>query len=139
MSAIVLERRLSEPEMPLRLIRQTRDAEPGFFGLAMILLLAMAPTAFAGLIDHRELLGASIWLKPFKFEVALCVYLVSLAFFARFLPPGTTARRWYRVYSPAVMLAIILEMMWIAGAAAIGTASHFNTSLAGQIVYPAMG
>ena len=50
------------------------------------MLAAMAPTAFAALVDSREFLGIDVWMKPFKFELALAVYTLTLAFFARFLP-----------------------------------------------------
>ena len=111
----------------------------GFFALGVTMLFAMAPTGFAAIVDERSFLGVDIWLKPLKFEAALFVYLLTLAVFARWLPAGTTGKNWYRVYRAAVMLAIVIEMAWIGGAAALGTASHFNTSLAGQIIYPAMG
>ena len=103
------------------------------------MLAAALPTAFASLVDGREFLGIDVWIKPFKFEMALVVYTWTLAFFARFLPAGTTARRWYRVYVGAVAAAIVLEMIWIGGAAALGTASHFNPTPFGDLIYSAMG
>jgi len=139
MSAIVLSPQLSSTIALSRLLKPIHDAEPRFFALGVALLFAMAPTGFAALVDARSFLGADIWLKPLKFEAALSVYLITLAFFARWLPTGTTEKRWYRVYGTAVMLAIVVEMAWIGAAAALGTASHFNTSLTGQIIYPAMG
>ncbi len=139
MSAIAFNSQSSPALSLLRLLKPIRDAEPRFFALGVAMLFAMAPTGFAALVDARNFLGADVWLKPLKFEAALFVYLVTLAFFARWLPAGTTDKRWYRVYGTAVVLAIVVEMAWIGGAAALGTASHFNTSLAGQIIYPAMG
>jgi hypothetical protein len=122
-----------------RLLKSLHDAESRFFGLGMLMLFAMAPTAFAAVADDRTFLGADIWLKPLKFEAALFVYLVTLSFFARFLPAGTTVRPWYRLYGLAVIIAIVAEMIWIGGAAALGTASHFNRGSIGGALYSVMG
>jgi hypothetical protein len=120
-------------------LQSWRDNEPGFFGLGLVMLAAMAPTAFAALVDHRTFLGFDNWVKPLKFEAALFVYLLTLAFFARWLPEGVAERRWYRIYRAAVMIAITAEMIWIAGAAGLGVASHFNRSPAGTVIYSLMG
>jgi hypothetical protein len=138
MSALSIPRSQSSVE-PARLIGMLRACEPRFFALGVLMLAAALPTAFAGLVDSREFLGIDVWTKPFKFEMALVVYTWTLAFFARFLPAGTTARLWYRAYVGAVAVAIILEMIWIGGAAALGTASHFNSTPFGDLVYSAMG
>ena len=121
------------------LVEALRTFEPRFFALGVLMLTAMIPTAFASLVDSREFLGIDVWVKPFKFEVALVVYTWTLAFFARFLPAGTIASRWYRAYVGAVAATIILEMIWIGGAAALGTASHFNPTPSGDLLYSAMG
>jgi hypothetical protein len=121
------------------LLDRLRQAEPTFYALAILNLLAIAPTLFAAYLDSRDFLGIDNWLKPLKFEVALFIYTLSLAFFARFLPAGMTSSRRYRVYGAAVAFAIVAEQAWIGGAAMLGTASHFNTSTFGQIIYGFMG
>jgi hypothetical protein len=122
-----------------RFLKSLQHAEPRFFCLGMLMLFAIAPTTFAAFVDDRVFVGADIWLKPMKFEAALFVYLMSLAFYARFLSTGTTASRWYRLYGLAVAAAIVAEMVWIGGAAALGTASHFNRGPIGGILYSVMG
>ncbi len=62
-----------------------------------------------------------------------------MSFYARWLPAGTLGRRWYRVYAAAVVAAMGIEMAWITGAAALGTASHFNTSPVGMAFFAMMG
>lgn len=114
-------------------------AEPAFFALAVALLFAMAPTSFAAWVDGRAFLDIDVWIKPLKFEVALVVYLLTLALFARWLPGGTVDRPWYRAYRFAVIAAIVAEMIWIGGAAMLGIASHFNRSPIGIVIYSAMG
>lgn len=107
--------------------------EPVFAGMALLLLLAMAPTLAAMAIDVRTHNGINIWGKPFKFEVALFVYLATLAWYAGWLPRQFRESRMYRGFSLVVAMAITLEMVWIAGAAANGTGSHFN------VAHPLMG
>ena len=101
-------------------------SEPIFTIAGLVLLAAMVPTAMAGIVDDRTLHGIDIWLKPLKFHFALTVYLLTLAFYARWLPAGMTARTGYRFYAGAVVAAIAAETLWISGAAAHGVASHFN-------------
>jgi hypothetical protein len=139
MSDIALRSTTSLPLEPRRLIAAAARHEPVFYGLALLLLAAMLPTGFAAAIDQREFLGVGVWEKPLKFEFALLVYLLTLVFFARFLPAGTQEKRWYRLYSAAVAAAIVAEMIWIGGAAALGTASHFNDTPAGSVLYGLMG
>jgi hypothetical protein len=121
------------------LFAELRRDEPRFLALGLIMLFAMAPTLFAAAIDSRAIPGVELWQKAFKFELALLVYLVTLAFFARFLPAGMAAGRRYRVYSDIVVAAIVVEMAWIGGGAALGTLSHFNTTPFGGILYGMMG
>lgn len=103
-------------------------AEPAFAAGGLLITLSLAVTIAASAIDQRLFEGNDVWLKPIKFQIALAVYLLSLAFFARFMPDGMT-RRWpWRIYAAVVMIAIFVELAWIGGSAAQGIASHFNTS-----------
>lgn len=89
-------------------------------------LALVPPTAFALLVDDRLWLGIPIWIKPLKFEVSLAVFFATLALFARWLPARVVHARWHRLYAASVVAATVAEMAWIAGAAALGTGSHFN-------------
>ncbi|MEO4001604.1 hypothetical protein [Mesorhizobium sp. CAU 1732] len=113
--------------------------EPALASVGLLMLAIMPPTLFAMLVDARTIQGVNVWMKPFKFEMALAVYVLTLVFFARYLSEGVRQRRWYRVYIGAVIAAIVLEVVWIGGAAAIGTSSHFNRTPIGDIIYSAMG
>ena len=96
---------------------------------AGVVMLALVPVTLAALVaDGRELYEIDIWIKPLKFELALVIYLFTLAAYARWLPSGTLERRWYQVYAAVVVFAIAYEITVIGGAAAAGTASHFNTA-----------
>ncbi len=120
------------PPMPALSLRGMIPAlfgpDPRLAVLGAVLLCSMIPTGLAMQIDPRLFQGESIWLKPLKFEFALAVYLLSLAFFARFLPAGMLDRRGFRIFSAVVILCILGEVAWIGGAAMFGTASHFNLS-----------
>jgi hypothetical protein len=114
--------------------------EPRFAGATLCLLILMLPTLAALALDQRTLLDVNVWVKPLKFEMALAVYLGTLAWFARWLPEKMRRARWYAGFSIAVILAITGEMVWIIGAAGSGVASHFNDSSAFMSsVYAVMG
>lgn len=111
-----------------------------FFTAAVLMFLSLAPTLVAALLDTRLFQGENIWQKPIKFQIALGIYLITLAFFSQWLPSGFLNRRWIRVFQSIVLICILGEMLWIGGAAFLGTASHFNlnTPLAGTL-YGIMG
>jgi hypothetical protein len=119
--------------------RMQRD-EPLLTATALFLALLVIPMLAAAMIDPRLHLGENIWIKPIKFAIALSVYTATLAFFARYLPAGTTGTRWYRLFMASVVVAIAAEQVWIGAAAALGTSSHFNLTEPGWAeIYPVMG
>jgi hypothetical protein len=105
--------------------RMWHDA-PAFTGLALFVALTAIPLLAAAMIDTRTFLDAPVWQKPLQFHLALGTFIITLAFFARFLPDGMQSRRW-RIYAGVVCFCIIAELVWVGGAATFGTASHFNT------------
>ncbi len=113
---------MTAPRSILNLKRMWQDA-PAFTGLALFLTLAMVPLLTAMTLDYRLFQGESVWLKPLKFHMALAIYLITLAFYARFMPP--TGQPW-RAFVAAVCVAVLAEVAGIGGAAANQTASHFN-------------
>lgn len=106
--------------------RMWHDA-PAFTGLALFIALTAIPLLTAAMIDTRIFLDAPVWQKPLQFHLALATYIITLAFFARFLPDGMRSRRW-RIYAAVVCFCILAELVWIGGAASYATASHFNTA-----------
>lgn len=113
--------------------------EPVLAAAGLVFLLMIPPTALAMLADDRLHHGIDIWLKPLKFQVALAIFSLTLAAYARWLPEGTMARRWYRRYVASVVVAMGAEIVWITGAAALGTSSHFNPTPVGMAFYAAAG
>ena len=67
---------------PALLGRMMADA-PLFIRLGLFLGASLAVTLAAQAIDPRLFQGESVWAKPVKFQIALTVYLLTLAFFAR--------------------------------------------------------
>ena len=53
--------------------------EPIFAGTALMMLALMPPTLLAMALDARTLDGVNVWIKPLKFEIALELYLGTLA------------------------------------------------------------
>lgn len=100
--------------------------EPVFAAAGFAMAALMAPTLIAAALDVRTLLDVNVWIKPLKFEAALAIYLVTLAWFAAWLPPGTTAKPWYRLYRGIVAASAAAEIAWIGAAALLGVPSHFN-------------
>ena len=99
---------------------------PRYVPLSVFLALAMIPMWAALALDARLLHGVNVWVKPLKFHFALSVYLLTLAWFTRYASPEVTSRPWWRRHERAVVFAVIAEALWIGGAAALGTGSHFN-------------
>lgn len=124
-TALELERQ-NAASNPAQYVAALFRNEPVFAGIALLLLFAMAPTLAAMAIDVRTHNGINIWHKPFKFELAIFVYIGTLAWYAGWLPRQFLENRIYRAFSVVVAAAIVLEMVWIAGAAANGVGSHFN-------------
>lgn len=102
--------------------------EPVMTALGLFLAFSLAVTLAAAQIDPRIVNGENVWLKPLKFQLSLTTYTLTLAFFARYLPRGLTARRAWRLWSGIVAFCILAEMAWIGAAAALGTTSHYNVS-----------
>lgn len=115
-------------------------AEPLFATTGFFLALTLLVTIPSLWLDTRVFQDANVWIKPIKFQIALSVFLLTLAFFARWLPSGFTERRLYRIYAVVVVFTVIGEMVWIGGAAMFGIASHYNTSSPLMAaIYPLMG
>jgi hypothetical protein len=91
---------------------------------AVMAVLAVATTVgiFA---DQRVLLGAPIWLKPFKFSVSFVLYAFTLAWMLSVLPRRSRLAEWAGV---VVVGIAVIEMAIIVIQSARGQASHYNES-----------
>lgn len=125
----------SHRSMPLldmikrEIIRIRQDA-PYLTGFTIFLALMVLPTLSAMALDDRLHNGINIWIKPFKFDVALVMYITTLAVLARWIPIATRQKLWFKIFTSSVIISTMLEIIWIKGAAASGIASHFNVASA---------
>ena len=124
--------------------REVARREPAYLATCVLIAVSIAPVLLAHGIDPRTVgpapIAEPIWLKPLKFQFALLVYLATLALFALARPERPRRPRAYRAFTWVVASAVALEIVWIAGAAAMGTTSHFNTGTpVGAAIYSAMG
>ncbi len=118
---------VASPAMKLtEVVIQWFRREPRFAGGAIIFAVLALPTLVAMGLDGRLYQGINIWTKPMKFTLSAAVYLGTLAWFAGWMRWETTQSTWYRWFSRIVLLATLLEILWVYGAAANGIGSHYN-------------
>src|SRR3712207_6347720 len=89
------------------------------------MLLVMTVALAGPLLDPRVITGAPAWLKPMKFAISISIYCFTLLWMLTFV---RGRRRLVGIVSWVTALALLVEMVLIAGAAALGTTSHYNMS-----------
>ena len=92
-------------------------------GVAMLLTLLAALVGI--LADPRVLTGAPAWLKPAKFAISISIYCFTLLWLLTFVRGRP---RLVGLIAWVTAVALLIEMVLIAYAAALGTTSHFNIS-----------
>ena len=128
---------LARPPFPLA--RLHADA-PAMTAAGLGLAALAVPFLWLAATDATTLDGEPVWLKPAKFAISLSLYLLTLAWAARWVPAPTRDRTPFRAFSGVVIGAVALETAWIAGGAGMDVRSHWNLSYLGQAwVYPLMG
>ncbi|MCI4657016.1 hypothetical protein [Cryobacterium zhongshanensis] len=78
------------------------------------------------LVDQRTLTGSPIWAKPLKFSISVLVYAASLAWLLGLLSARRRRLAWW--IGTVSTIGLVIEMVIIVGAAAVGITSHFNVS-----------
>jgi hypothetical protein len=92
------------------------------------------------LADTRLFQGVSVWLKPWKFQVSIGVYLLTLALFMTWLPAAALRTRSARYVVWVAVASGIFEVTYITWQAAFGLGSHFNLSTKlSAVMYSLMG
>lgn len=95
--------------------------------LAAAMLLLVAVSGVGMLVDPRQLLGVSVWLKPFKFGVSMAIFATTMAWLLS-LPMRARRLLWWLGTATAAVLLVDVGIVAYYGAQ--GTLSHFNTSSA---------
>jgi hypothetical protein len=93
-------------------------------GLMAVLALVTTVGVFA---DGRILLGAPVWLKPWKFAVSFALYGFTLAWMLSVLPRRSRLAEWAGVFIVGVA---VVEVTIIVVQAGRGTTSHYNQATA---------
>ncbi|GAB3811819.1 hypothetical protein GCM10027605_52520 [Micromonospora zhanjiangensis] len=92
----------------------------------MFAMAILAVVAAVGIVvDPRVLIGAPIWLKPFKFAVSFVLYGATLAWLLTLLPGRS---RLATRMATLIVAVAVLENAWIVGQVVRGQPSHFNAS-----------
>jgi hypothetical protein len=103
----------------------------GIAHLALFIILILV-----SVIDHRQLLGVNLWIKPIKFAISIAIYCLSWPLFLQYLPYGQLKRRFARFTA----FALVFEMLAIGSQAARGELSHYNQSgVYGKVLFALMG
>jgi hypothetical protein len=120
--------------------RSTRiEADPALLRIGVAVILSLLLTLPALLLDGRMFQGENVWVKPIKFQIALAVYLVTLAVFASLLPKDAATTRRLRWIGLALTLGTLAELLWVGGSAMFATASHYNPHPVMSAIYLSMG
>ena len=119
--------------------RRMRSAEPRFFAQRHAHAGRHGADRFRSFVDAAHFLGIDVWIKPLKFEFALVRLYSGRLPSLRGSCPRDEGQALVSGLRSTVVGAIVAEMNWIGGAAALGTASHFNQTPFGSVIYPADG
>lgn len=116
------------------------DREPILVAAGVVFLLAMVPTGLAHMLDDRVVGGVNVWLKPLKFEAALGLFALTLAWFIPMASRAFRASRTGRFVVWGFVWPATFEILYIAWRASRGEASHFNNSTpTAAVLYLLMG
>ena len=111
-----------------------------FWILGAVFALLIPILAWLYVQDPRLVDGINVWSKPVRFSASLSLFVITLAIVGRWISPEFWSQSWVANYVWLVILAIIIEMVWLIYAANSGVRSHFNFD-GGFLtaIYPVMG
>ena len=92
---------------------------------AIVSAAAAVITAALVLLDDRVLLGAPLWMKPFKFFISATLMSLTLAYV---IPRISQKSKRVQIASLTIIGSLAVELVLITWAAASETTSHFNVS-----------
>ena len=97
----------------------------------------LAITLVMPLVDSRQVLGVSTWLKPAKFAVSIALGAITLAWIINQLGPVS---RGVRRAAGIMVVSLAVELLVITVQAARGVPSHFNNAtMLGLVLFQIMG
>jgi hypothetical protein len=111
-----------------------------FATAAGILFLAMALSAPVGLaLDARTIAGASVWLKPFKFQLSVGIHVLTVVLALGALERSVREGRAVKVILLVFLAMSLFEVGWITVQGARGAPSHFANNPFDLAMYVLMG
>jgi hypothetical protein len=126
--------------LPGQTLARMKEAAPPLFWVGFVLLAISCLTLLLTLVDTRLFQGVSVWVKPWKFQVSIGVYLLTLALFMTWLPAAALRTRWARYVVWVAVASGLFEIAYITWQAAFGLGSHFNfTTTLSTVMYQLMG
>jgi hypothetical protein len=96
--------------------------EPLFYFGLVCLVLAIVFLLLSK-ISAVQLVGVSVWNKPFKFAFSIMLYAWTMAWYCQYLPSFNISR-----FNGAVIVLLGFEIVYITIQAGRGQLSHFNNS-----------
>jgi hypothetical protein len=110
---------------PLFWLDRARSGSGSCALVAALNILALVVVLILMRVDHRELLGINVWIKPAKFLISTTFYLLSIGWLLNYVESPIVMRS---SLGTIVGLLMFLENTGILVQAARGVRSHFNTS-----------
>lgn len=93
--------------------------------LAALMGVVLVGGIIGSIVDDHVITGVDGWFKPIKFALSIGIYAVTLSWLIGQL---TRFRRLAWWAGTIIVVTLLIEMIIIVGAAAVGTTSHFNVS-----------
>lgn len=116
-------------DLSIKIVWQNmRQATAVLTWVGLMLVLWSCFTLMLPWFDSRLFQGVSVWVKPWKFQLSVGVYLLSLAYFMTFLPAAQKLTKATRYVVWVATLGGLFEVIYITLQGAQGLASHYNLS-----------
>ncbi|MCA3237681.1 MAG: hypothetical protein ACK5YJ_02675 [Curvibacter sp.] len=109
-------------------LAQMRDTSAALFWTGVALLVMSCFTLILLQTDTRLFQGVSVWLKPWKFQVSVGIYLLTLCVFLMGLPEAERRGFWVHTLARTAVFCGVFEVLYISWQGMLGLASHFNRS-----------
>lgn len=132
--------RLALDSSPTAWLAEALRRHRGLTLAALLIWAAMLPTLIALGVDERTVRDVNVWVKPLKFMASIGLFWLSTAWFIGLLPEAQRRHTSVRRLAAVAIGAGVFEISYITIQAALGQASHFNTSSPfHQVMYTLMG
>jgi hypothetical protein len=110
----------------VNLTARVKKAAAPLYWTGLVLLALSILTLALALVDTRQFQGVSVWLKPFKFQLSIGVYMLTLALFMVWLPIESLHTKTARYVVWTAVFSGLYEVAYITLMGGQGLASHFN-------------